>query len=340
MNAEIAVKQRKPVAQGLLRKPVPVPGNSVFAQKTSANPTHGGAVRDTCPSLAFGLEFSRIPSQHIAGETVRAASACPLTLSTPRTCPFGGACHTCPARLQAELAINQRGAPIMSEAASLGTPGLARQHWVDPRLRAGTARQRRVPQRVDLDFSRPSPLNQSPRRHMGSAPALPAPPLGCAMNEHDPTQAAGVAPNPRFLYQNGTTTCTFPAGTPSTAINNSECSRPCTVRHEGIHSGDIAPCCSRAGAAHAAAATAADKQAVENSFFGWMSGNRAWFECRAYAESVRCADELIAARRCSSSPASADAACCATLTAYRADKEARRTSNCAAAGGALSACPF
>lgn len=157
--------------------------------------------------------------------------------------------------------------------------------------------------------------------------------------EEEDTQASAEPPDPRFLYQNGTTTCTFPAGTPSTVINNNDCARPCTVRHEAVHSTDISPCCAKAGTAHAAAATPAAKTAVENQFFGWMSGNRSWFECRAYAESVRCADEMLAAKNCSGPPAAADAACCATLASYRADKETRRASNCAAAG-ALSACPF
>jgi hypothetical protein len=35
---------------------------------------------------------------------------------TPRTCPFGGACHTCPARLQTKLTINQPGDEYEQEA--------------------------------------------------------------------------------------------------------------------------------------------------------------------------------------------------------------------------------
>jgi hypothetical protein len=154
------------------------------------------------------------------------------------------------------------------------------------------------------------------------------------------TETSVEPPDPRFLYQNnGETTCTFPAGTPSTNISNADCARPCTVRHEGIHSADISPCCAAAGRAHAAAATVAAKTAVENSFFTWMASNRSWFECRAYAESVRCADGMVTAKHCSS-PAPADAACCGTLASYRSDKETRRASNCAAAAANLSACPF
>jgi len=161
------------------------------------------------------------------------------------------------------------------------------------------------------------------------------------LGENDDTAVSIEPPDPRFLYvANGTTTCTFPAGTATTTINNTACSSPCTTRHEGVHRADISSCCTRAGRAHAAASTAAARQTVENQFFSWMSSNRSWFECRAYAESVTCADELLAARNCASGPAAADAACCSTLSSYRADKETRRASNCAAAASNLSACPF
>ena len=40
-------------------------------------------------------------------------TSCPVF---PRTCPFGGACHTCPTRVQAKLAINQPGDEYEQEA--------------------------------------------------------------------------------------------------------------------------------------------------------------------------------------------------------------------------------
>ncbi|HSB70754.1 MAG TPA: hypothetical protein VLT62_15615 [Candidatus Methylomirabilis sp.] len=163
--------------------------------------------------------------------------------------------------------------------------------------------------------------------------------LTLSLRENDDAGASDVAPDDRFLYQNGTTTCAFPSGTPSVAINNTDCSAPCTTRHENVHAADIRSCCAKAGTAYRAATTDADRTSVENRFYGWLGANRSWFECRAYAESVRCADEEMASRNCSS-PTPANAACCATLSAYRADKLARRVSNCAAAGGSLSACPF
>jgi hypothetical protein len=146
-------------------------------------------------------------------------------------------------------------------------------------------------------------------------------------------------PDVEALYSvNGTTTCVFPGGTASSNVTNSECSSPCTTRHEGVHAGDISPCCASAGTAYRAATTDADRESVRTRFFGWLGSNRAWFECRGYAESVRCADELLAAKNCNN-PAPADAACCSHLASYRSSMESSRASNCASAGS-LSACPF
>ncbi|MEW5959506.1 MAG: DUF4157 domain-containing protein, partial [Chloroflexota bacterium] len=52
----------------------------------------------------FNHDFSQMPSH---------SHACPIF---PRRCPFGGACHTCPARVQAKLRINQAGDKYEQEA--------------------------------------------------------------------------------------------------------------------------------------------------------------------------------------------------------------------------------
>jgi hypothetical protein len=45
-----------------------------------------------------------------------ATGACPLSLASPRACPFGGACHTCPMRIQTKLTINEPGDEYEQEA--------------------------------------------------------------------------------------------------------------------------------------------------------------------------------------------------------------------------------
>jgi hypothetical protein len=140
--------------------------------------------------------------------------------------------------------------------------------------------------------------------------------------------------DPNLYQANGVTSCRLPGGTPTTTINNTDvCTSPCTVRHEGVHSADIAPCCTAAGRAYDAAATPTDKAAAKSSFVSWLGGNREWFECRAYAESVRCADGYLGTSVISDQ-------CKTTLSSYRASMEANRANNCAAAGPTLSACPF
>jgi hypothetical protein len=41
----------------------------------------------------------------------RSVDTCPLTLISPRLCPFGGACHTCPTSIQTKLTIDQSNDP-------------------------------------------------------------------------------------------------------------------------------------------------------------------------------------------------------------------------------------
>ncbi|MEK7395624.1 MAG: DUF4157 domain-containing protein [Candidatus Poribacteria bacterium] len=41
------------------------------------------------------------------GDRTPVMQECPLALTSPRLCPFGGACHTCPPHIQAKLSVNQ-----------------------------------------------------------------------------------------------------------------------------------------------------------------------------------------------------------------------------------------
>src|SRR4030042_2900548 len=42
--------------------------------------------------------------------------SCPARLPSPGACPFGGACHACPARAQAKLTVSQPNDPYEQEA--------------------------------------------------------------------------------------------------------------------------------------------------------------------------------------------------------------------------------
>jgi hypothetical protein len=64
-----------------------------------------GEVAVTAPESAASPAFSRLKE-----------GACPLALASPRACPFGGACHTCPLPLQAKPAVSQPGDPSEREA--------------------------------------------------------------------------------------------------------------------------------------------------------------------------------------------------------------------------------
>jgi len=64
----------------------------------------------------FGHEFGKVdvlPREHGGPQF---SQSCPLALPSPRACPFGGACHTCPAPMQAKLTISQPGDRYEQEA--------------------------------------------------------------------------------------------------------------------------------------------------------------------------------------------------------------------------------
>lgn len=66
---------------------------------------------DTFGKSGFSHDFGqvRVHADQVKSSraTQQAPDWCPLGLTTPRACPFGGACHACPAPIQAKLTINQ-----------------------------------------------------------------------------------------------------------------------------------------------------------------------------------------------------------------------------------------
>lgn len=99
-----------------------------------------------------------------------------------------------------------------------------------------------------------------------------------------------------ILHQsaNGETGCDVSAGTPSTTMHDpSPCYRSCVERHENVHATDMAPCCKKANATYKQAKTDNDKTKIQDTFNRWIKSNEDWFECRAYAESARCAQEFL-----------------------------------------------
>ncbi len=63
-----------------------------------------------------GHEFSRVAVAGPQRATQGFSQSCPMSLDTPRACPFGGACHSCPAPVQAKLTISQPGDRYEQEA--------------------------------------------------------------------------------------------------------------------------------------------------------------------------------------------------------------------------------
>jgi hypothetical protein len=95
-----------------------IPSHSLASQNRLIPPQH----EDEAPTLdrslhgipatpGFGHDFGQVrvhPDQVQSSRTTQQAPDwCPLGLTTPRACPFGGACHTCLAPVQAKLTVGQ-----------------------------------------------------------------------------------------------------------------------------------------------------------------------------------------------------------------------------------------
>ncbi len=94
----------------------------------------------------------------------------------------------------------------------------------------------------------------------------------------------------------GDTGCDVEKGVPDIVIHApSLCYRHCTERHEEVHRKDISPCCQKAHGAWEAAKSDEKKKAVQDKMNHWVESNADLLQCRAYGESVRCADEFLAA---------------------------------------------
>ena len=101
------------------------------------------------------------------------------------------------------------------------------------------------------------------------------------------------------LSERGRVTCdiTKPPGTPMPmTIDNSTCTRQCTIAHEAQHLADRQQWCDKGRAAYQAAG--ANRARVAQQFIDWWGASKPWAECRAYTEEGKCLDSLWNASGC------------------------------------------
>jgi hypothetical protein len=81
-------------------------------QKTEESIVHNALASS---GLSHAFKQIRVHAPTKGSLNNQAMQSCPMT-STPRACPFGGACHICPAKIQTKLAINRPGDQYEQEA--------------------------------------------------------------------------------------------------------------------------------------------------------------------------------------------------------------------------------
>jgi len=181
MSAKIAMKtQEKGAGQNI------IPARSLAPQHRAALSQHLNNVaesrnrspRDVIAELSAGHDFSRI---QINSES-RAVDpqSCVFTRVTPRFCPFGGACHTCPALVQAKVTHDQPNDRYEQEADQMAAmvmekPNLARDSDTETRQTTGrrlmitaSPQYTGIPDTIKdaIRKSRGQPLDKSTREFM------------------------------------------------------------------------------------------------------------------------------------------------------------------------------
>lgn len=138
--------------------PVPVPTSTWLPRAGFSVPDRGdGGLHSpaefmdaTGTETPVGRDFSQLPVHAPAREPGR----CPFARSGPRACPFGGACHICPARIQAKVGggglgdVYEQEADRVAEAVmQTPEPSAARHELVvQPRLRSAEPQRQRRPE--------------------------------------------------------------------------------------------------------------------------------------------------------------------------------------------------
>lgn len=109
MSTRITTKANKKASQTIIPSSSLVPQRRlVLPQQVDEVPTsRDRPLHDTLAEPSLGHDFGQIQVHSDAEAVQPVVESCPLGFTSPRFCPFGGACHTCPPRVQAKLTINQ-----------------------------------------------------------------------------------------------------------------------------------------------------------------------------------------------------------------------------------------
>jgi hypothetical protein len=109
MSTRTAVKADRKTTHLVVASQRRTPHHRVASPRKAGEKTGPSRSLDALAEPGSGHDFSRIrvyPEQgHQSGRTV--SGVCPLGISIPAFCPFGGACHTCPSRVQAKLTVGR-----------------------------------------------------------------------------------------------------------------------------------------------------------------------------------------------------------------------------------------
>ena len=149
---------------------------------------------------------------------------------------------------------------------------------------------------------------------------------------------SGTEDDPIVEYSNGETSCDRDTGKMTTVINNTKCTRPCTVEHEADHRAYRGDCCRTYAITRLAAIALGDtarRNELTRRYHNWISATSDYSECRAYKVSVACGEKMETDLGCSTLT-DANRSCCADVRSYLTSMRSSRDARCP---GTDQACP-
>ena len=110
MNARTTGSKEKATQTTIPLRHLSPPRRGAIPQHVDDGPASGRrSLRVLAAKLDLGHDFGRIRVHADAEAAASKRESCPLPSASPRSCPFGGACHTCPIRSQVAQATGLAG---------------------------------------------------------------------------------------------------------------------------------------------------------------------------------------------------------------------------------------
>jgi hypothetical protein len=206
MNTKTTMAARKGSVPAFIPELMP-PRRTQPQSKQDWSESGGQQLHHDPSGSGLGHNFGQV-RVHSDAKAVATPQSCPLASAAPKFCPFGGACHTCPAQVQAKLAIDQPGDVFEEEADRVagevtyagGNPGLPKPPNAKKRSPVQTMVQRAVAEPTS-EPAAAGPSSAATEAAVAAEPGPEAAPHGLILEDDQEPGQPGQMKKSEFLSQ-------------------------------------------------------------------------------------------------------------------------------------------